>query len=154
MIIEGDKTYSDMLSKKIIELGCEAFQVFDAKEAKKFLLEDKIQPVLVLCSANLPDCSGVNFFRETLVRNLNLNICMLINKIERLELLEAVQLGVVDFMSRSVRPSFYSEKLSSLVRLGQSRAAKKNVLAQNNSHTKAEQIVSAMKLQNIQKKPA
>ena len=154
MIIDDDKSYSKMITQKVTELGYEAVQVFDAQEAKKFLLVDKIQPALVLCSANLPDVSGINFFRETLVRNLNLNVCILTNKVERLELLEALQLGAVDFISHPIQPNFYSEKLHRLVKLGQKKAAVKNVLAQNTDYTKAEQIVSATRVQNSQKKPA
>jgi hypothetical protein len=47
---------------------------------------------------------------------------MVTNKVERLELLEALQLGAIDFINRPIQPSFYSEKLARLVELGQMKA--------------------------------
>lgn len=154
MIIEDDKSFSEVISKKLTEYGFQAVQAFSAQEAKKVLLEEKVQPVLVLCNTNLPDVSGIDFFRETLIRNLNLNICMVTNKVERLELLEALQLGAVDFINRPIQPSFYTEKLGRLVELGTKKAAVKNVLAQNSDYTKAEQVVSALRVHNSIKKTA
>jgi DNA-binding response OmpR family regulator len=45
MIIEDDKSFGDVILKKVTEYGYEALQVFSAKEAKKILLKTKyIQP--------------------------------------------------------------------------------------------------------------
>jgi two-component system, OmpR family, phosphate regulon response regulator PhoB len=154
MIIEDDRSFSEVISKNIVSFGYDVLQTFSAKEAKKVLIEEKVQPALIICNTNLPDTSGTDFFRETLIRNLNLNICMLTSKVERLELLESLQLGAVDFINRPIQPSFYSEKLGRLVEIGQKKAAVKNVLAQKNDYTKAEQVISALRVHNSIKKPA
>lgn len=154
MIIGDDKSFGDVITKKVCEVGYDVVQAFSAKEAKQALLEQKVQPVLVLCNTNLPDISGLNFFRETLIRNLNLNICMVTNKVERIELLEALQLGAIDFINRPLQPSFYSDRLARLVEIGQRKASVKNVLAQNADYTKAEQMISVMRAHNSVKKPA
>lgn len=154
MVIEDDQSLSEVILKNITLQGFEVLQVFSALEAKKFLLEEKVHPVLVLCSTSLPDVSGLDFFRETLIRNLNLNICMMTKKVERLEFLEALQLGAVDIINRPIHPSFYSEKLVKLVELGKKKAAVKNVLAQSSDYTKAEQALSSLRVHNSIKKPA
>lgn len=154
MVIEDDKSSGEVISKKITELGFEALQVFSAKEAKKVLLEEKLHPVLLICNTNLPDVSGLDFFRETLIKNLNLNICMVSNKVERVELLEALQLGAVDFVNHPIQPSFFSEKLNRLVEMGKKKAAVKSVLSDNSDYTKAEQVISALRVHNSIKKLA
>jgi hypothetical protein len=79
---------------------------------------------------------------------------MVADKVERIELLEALQLGVVDYVNRPLEPSFYSEKLSRLVDIGKKNAAAKNVLSHNSDYTKAEQVVTALRVSNSKRKPA
>lgn len=154
MIIADDKSFGEVILKKVTDSGCEALLVFSAEEAKNFLLEEKVHPDLVLCNTRLPDKSGIDFFRETLKQNLNLNVCMVTNKVERLELLEALQLGAIDFINRPIQPSFYSEKLRRLVEIGKKKAGVKNAMSHNADYTKAEQMVSALRVHNSTKKPA
>lgn len=152
LIIDNDKSLSEILIKKIEAVGCVALHTSTAEEAKKLLLEEKLHPVLVFCNTQLPDLSGLEFFRQTLKRNLNLSVCMISNKAERTEILEALQLGVLDFISRPKKENLSSEKVGRLVELGRKKASVKNVLADKTDHLIAEKTVARLRAENNYKK--
>ncbi|MGZ3691012.1 MAG: response regulator [Pseudobdellovibrio sp.] len=115
MIIDDDVTFNDMLAACVKKMGHETLQAYGAQQAQNILYEKKIKPELVLCDIKMPEKSGLDFVRENRINNLKLNICMVTGLVDKAALLESLQLGAVDFLTKPIDFNSFADKIKHLL---------------------------------------
>ena len=112
MIVDDDAVINDTLAALVKKLGHQSLQVFTATEASNILFNQQIKPELLICDVNLPGKSGFDLVKEVIIKNIQVDICMLSGQDERENRLAALQLGAIDFFSKPIDP----EKFSALIK--------------------------------------
>ena len=116
MIVDDDVSYNELLATMVKRSGHSPYQVFNGKEAIDAVKNLNIRPALVLCDIKMPEMNGIEFVKENIDKNYNLNICMITGQLDRAALLEALQLGAIDFMTKPIQLDKFNEKIQRLLK--------------------------------------
>lgn len=115
MVVDDDKSVNHMMADMIKSVGYECYQAFSGAQAREAIFNEKIKPALILCDIKMPDMSGIDLLRETLVKNFDLNFCMITGQSDRSSLLELLQLGAVDVINKPFQMDFFVDTIPRLV---------------------------------------
>ena len=83
MIVDDDAVFNDTLAALVKKLGHQSLQVYTATEASNILFKQQIKPELLLCDVNLPGKSGFELVKEVILKNIQIDICMLSGEDDR-----------------------------------------------------------------------
>lgn len=123
MLIEDDHDLNEIMAAIIKMAGnYHVIQCYSGQSALDMLLEQNIRPELVLCDVNMPELSGLNFAQQQMAKNINLNICFMSGDFSRENILQALKLGAVDFISKPFDYEEILEKIPRLVKIGQDKS--------------------------------
>ena len=137
MIIEDEVSINDALSEAVKMGNYDVVQAYDGKEALDLLIQKNIDPVLVLCDMNMPVMGGIEFIKQSLIKNMDLNICVITANDDKDSLVELLQLGVTDYISKPFKIEALIEKLKLMVDIGKRKNLIKQQLNENTAANKS-----------------
>lgn len=115
MIVDDDYDFNNLIAEVVKKMGHEAIQVYNGAEALNLVKTKIIKPQLVLCDVKMPEMSGIEFVKENKKNNLKLNICMMTGLVEKSVMLESLQLGATDFVTKPIDLNSFSAKINQLL---------------------------------------
>lgn len=121
LIIEDETEINDIVKELVLSLGYEAHQCYNGREALDFLQDCGEPPVLVICDLSMPQMSGLEFIKNQMAKNLNLNVCVLTSNVTCDSLLQSLQLGVTDFIIKPANLDEFRDKIARLAEFGRRR---------------------------------
>lgn len=151
MIIEDEVSINDALSEAVKMGNYDVVQAYDGKEALDLLIQKNIDPVLVLCDMNMPVMGGIEFIKQSLIKNMDLNICVITANDDKDSLVELLQLGVTDYISKPFKIEALIEKLKLMVDIGKRKNLIKQQLNENTAANKSIKFNNLLKLKKNQK---
>lgn len=123
LLVEDDIELNKIIYELIQSSGnYVVIQCFNGQSALELLIDRGLRPDLVLCDINLPELSGINLVQQQLAKNLNLNICFMSADDSSQNMLQALQLGAIDFISKPIDFTDILDKIPRLVQMGKNRA--------------------------------
>lgn len=151
MIIEDEVAINDVLSEAVKMCNYDVVQAYNGKEALDLLTQNKINPVLVLCDMQMPIMGGTDFIKQSLIKNLDLNICMITANEDKDGIVELLQLGVADYISKPFKIETLMEKLKLMVDIGKRKNLIKEQLNENTAANNSIKLNNLLKVKNTQK---
>lgn len=115
------------------------------------LLGDKLEPVLVLCDVHMPVMGGLEFIRGSIVKNLDLNICMISGEGNMADLVAGMQMGVTDYIAKPIDEKSLIERLKMLVDIGKRKANIRNQLRGHDIVNKCIKLNNLVKIENLKR---
>ncbi len=151
LIIEDDLHVNDVLAEMARVCNYDVVQAYNGKEALELLAVKNIKPVVVLCDLKMPVMDGIDFIKESIVKNLDLNICLITANNEHSCIVEALQLGVADYISKPFKIGALTEKLKLMVDIGKRKNVITSELYENSVVKNSIKINNLLKVKNSQK---
>lgn len=152
LIIEDEIEINNILSEFITELGYSTHQCTSGPQALDLILDRKINPVLIICDCHLPEMSGHDFIKFLLAKNMNLNICMITGDPTSESILEALKLGVSDYIRKPLSLTELREKIETLVDLGRNKHRLQEIRNRSPEFSKINQNENMLRVLNSNKK--
>ena len=152
LIVEDEKDLNHLIAEAVRMAGYEPYQCYDGKSAFEAIYGNKCSPALVLCDVNMPKMSGLEFIKEAMLNNLNLNFCMLTANSANEDLIEALRLGVTDYIVKPVALSELVKKINRLVEIGKRQNIVDSQTKQNQDGSMAKKMENLLRLKNSTKK--
>lgn len=118
LIIEDDRELNAALAEIVTTCNYEALQAYDGQMALDLLSQCKILPALVICDLKMPVMGGIEFIRQSILKNLDLNICLISGNDEKQEIVQGLQLGVIDYIEKPIGLKLLRDKLKLMVDIG------------------------------------
>jgi len=105
-------TVKSVFSK--MQIACEFIEADDGSEALTQLVQQPIE--LVLLDWNMPKLSGLDFLKKVrhMERYKTLPIIMVTSKTARANVIEAIQNGATDYVTKPINVDLFIEKLTRL----------------------------------------
>lgn len=152
MVIEDDKVINEALAEVVKLCDYEVQQAYNGQEALDLLMTNNFpHPMLVLCDISMPVMNGIDFIKQTLLKNLDLNICMITANEDKDGIVEVLRLGVTDYISKPYKAEILMEKIKLMVDIGKRKKAIKEQLHDNAAITNSLKLNNLLKLKNSQK---
>lgn len=145
MIIEDEIAINDALAEVARMCNYEVIQSYNGKQALDILAQSKIFPALIICDMHMPVMGGIEFVKQSLIKNLDLNICMITANDDKENIVEVLRLGVIDYISKPFKIELLMEKIKLMVDMGKRKRAIKDQMDENPS------VANSMKLNNLLK---
>lgn len=133
MIVEDEADLGDIFSELVRSIGYEPVYCGNGKIALDYLEQHKIIPALVMCDVNMPIMSGVEFLKQQMQRNLNLNICMVTANATSAVIIQALQLGVMEYVTKPFKIDELREKIERLAKIGIKINSSRSMTSKNDS---------------------
>ena len=152
LIVEDDIEVSGVLAEITSSLGYKPYNCFNGRQALDLIIEKKIEPVLVICDINMPEMSGLEFVQYQLAKNLNLNICMLTADSSSEVILQALKLGVIDYICKPFSLPVLTDKIATLAEIGKNKLKIKVLNDSNPEVNKMRQNENMLSVINSSKK--
>ena len=152
LVIEDESELNNILSEILVMHNYEVLRAYNGLQAFDLLRDGKIKPSLVLCDINMPVMNGMEFIRQSLLHNLELNICLITGNNQTSSVIEALQLGAIDYISKPFKLNVLLEKIELMVDIGK---RKLSIKAQQNDNVPAQNSLkmnNLLKIKNSQKK--
>lgn len=111
----------------------ENFEVHSAADGKTALekLQSGSQPLLIICDINMPKMNGMDFIRHSLTQLQQTNVVMLTAYAEKERIIEALQLGALDYIVKPFDPQAFIKKVYTLIEIAKHRTEKNKEQARN-----------------------
>lgn len=151
LIIEDDVEINSALSEVAKICNYEVIQAYNGQEAIDLITEKNITPVLVLCDMFMPVMSGMEFVKQNLIKNLDLNICLITANNDTSGIVEALRLGVTDYISKPFKMDVLIEKLKLMVDIGKRKNLIREQLNSNTIVNNSIKLNNLLKVKNSQK---
>lgn len=151
LIIEDDVEINDMLTEVAKMHDYSVIQARDGREAIDLISQNNIIPELVLCDINMPMMNGIEFIKHTIIQNMDLNICLMTGSNDSADIVEALQLGAVDYISKPFKIDVLIEKIELLVDIGRRKKLIKEQLLGNPFINNSLKMNNLLKIKNSQK---
>lgn len=148
LIIEDDAELNDAVASVVESLGYLPVRCFNGRQALDAIIEKNLNPLLVLCDVNMPEMNGLEFVKYQLAKNMNLNICMLTADNSSEVILQALKLGVTDYITKPFNISELSDKLSTLIEIGKTKVKLRALHNQNAELKQAGQAENMLRVIN------
>lgn len=148
LIIEDDADLSDTLSEVAKSCNYDVVQAGNGKDAIELFTDDNFRPVLVLCDLKMPVMGGLEFIRQAIVRNLDVSICLLSGNDERSDIIQGLQLGVIDYLSKPISLNILKEKLKLMVDIGKRAKKIRHYLKGNVDMNNSMKLNNLLKMKN------
>lgn len=152
LVIEDENELNNMLSEVLAMHNYEVVRAFNGQQAIDLLVQTKIKPALVLCDINMPVMGGMEFIKQSLLHNLDLNVCLITGNNETSLVIEALQLGAVDYISKPFKLNLLLEKIELMVDIGRRKLSIKDQLDENLMVHNSLKMNNLLKIKNSQKK--
>lgn len=146
LIIEDDTELNDVLSEMATSSNYDVLQAHNGQEAIALLTDAQKQPVLVLCDVKMPVMGGLEFVKQTILKDLDLNICLISGNNDKTEIVEGLRLGVIDYIDKPVSFKDLQARLKLMVDIGKRKDQIKNQLKDNNAAKISIRLNNLMKL--------
>lgn len=150
LIIEDDADIIEILTEIVKGCNCEVMHAFNGKEALELIERNKLKPALVLCDLQMPIMDGVSFVKQNIVKNLDLNICVVTANNDNAGIVDVLRLGVTDYISKPFNSDELTEKIWLMVAIGERKNSFKKQI--NDSLNSSIKMNNLLKLKNSQRK--
>ena len=145
LVVEDESELNNILSEVLIMHNYEVVRAYNGQQAIDLIVKNNIKPALVLCDINMPVMNGMDFIKQSLLHNLDLNICLVTCNNETSFVIEALQLGAIDYISKPFKLNILLEKIELMVDIGK---RKLNINGQFNDNM---MVQNSMKMNNLLK---
>lgn len=152
LVIEDESELNNILAEVLMLHNYEVVRAFNGQQAIDMILETKMKPVLVLCDINMPVMGGIDFIKQSLLHNLDLNICLITGSSESSFVIEALQLGAIDYISKPFKMNILLEKIELMVDIGKRKLHISQQLEENQNLHNSLKMNNLLKIKNSQKK--
>lgn len=152
LVIEDEGELNNILSEILTMHNYEVVRAFNGQEALDLIIETKIKPALVLCDINMPVMGGIEFIKQSIVHNFDLNICLVTGNNESSFVIEALQLGAIDYITKPFKLNILLEKIELMVDIGKRKLHISEQLGENMVVHNSLKMNSLLKVKNSQKK--
>ncbi len=152
LVIEDESELNDILSEVLVMHNYEVVRAFNGQQAIEMVVQNKLKPALVLCDINMPVMNGMEFIRQSLLHNLDLNICLVTGNNETSFLLEALQLGAIDYIAKPFKLDLLLEKIELMVDIGRRKQNIHGQMGENVVVHNSLKLNNLLKIKNSQKK--
>lgn len=151
LIIEDDAEINDVLTEVARMHNYHVVQATNGKEAIDLIIQNDIKPELILCDINMPLMSGLEFIKHTIIKDMDLNICLMTGNNDSADIVEALQLGAVDYICKPFKIDVLFDKIELLVDIGRRKKLIKEQLHGNPVINNSLKMNNLLKIKNSQK---
>lgn len=154
LIVEDEKELNNLIAEAVRLAGYEPYQCFNGKSAFEAIANKLCEPKLVICDINMEEMSGIELIKELMMNDINLNFCIISANGRTEDFLEAIRLGVTDYMVKPVRLHKLVGKLNSLVEIGKRQTVVDFQTKSNQETSLAKKMENLLRLKNSTYKKA
>lgn len=147
LIIEDDADFRQVLTDAVA-VNYDVIQACNGFEAIELLKAGELQPALVLCDIRMPVMGGIEFIKQTVVKNLDLSVCLITGSDDKADLMVALRIGVLDFIEKPVSLETLKQKISLLVEIGKRKIQIKHNLKNNTAVNNSIKLNNLLKIRN------
>lgn len=115
IVVDHNVAFNDLICNLIKKMGHRSMQVYTATEAADILFNQQLKPDLLICEVRLSDGSGFDLVRQAILKNFELDVCMISEDGSREDRLETLQLGAMDLISKSLEEPKFTEKIEKII---------------------------------------
>ena len=120
-------------------------------KAMVLVIEDEIELNNILVEVlMMPVMNGIEFIRQSLLHNLDLNICLITGNNNTSFLIEALQLGAIDYIAKPFQLNLLLEKIEIMVDIGKREQRIRGRLEENMMVHNSLKMNNLLKLKNSQ----
>ena len=152
LVIEDESELNNILSEVLIMHNYEVVRAYNGQQAIDLIVKNNIKPALVLCDMNMPVMNGMDFIKQSLLHNLDLNICLVTGNSETSFVIEALQLGAIDYISKPFKLNILLEKIELMVDIGKRKLNIRSQLDDNMMVHNSMKMNNLLRIKNSQKK--
>lgn len=152
LIVEDEIEINNALAEFISGLGYTVKQCTNGRQAVDMIIDNDITPILIICDINMPEMTGLEFMKFLLAKNLNLTICMITGDASSESILEALKLGVSDYITKPLSLKDLAEKIETLVDLGRNKLRLQEIQNRSPEMSKINQNDNLLRVMNSNKK--
>jgi DNA-binding response OmpR family regulator len=98
LVIEDDKSISDLLEIHLKDLGCEVTKAYDGETGLKFALNESYQ--LIVLDLMLPKLDGLEICKQVRKNDIYTPVLMLTSKSEEFDKVLGLELGADDYLTK------------------------------------------------------
>jgi DNA-binding response OmpR family regulator len=98
LLIEDDKSISDLIEIHLVDLNCSVIKCFDGEEGLKKALEENYD--LIVLDLMLPNLGGLEICKEIRREDIYTPILMLTSKSEELDKVLGLEVGADDYLTK------------------------------------------------------
>lgn len=151
LIIEDEIAINDAIAEVARACNYDVIQAYNGKQALDILAQSKLSPALVICDMAMPTMDGIEFVKQSLIKNLDLNVCMITANDDKDQIIEVLRLGVADYISKPFEVEPLMEKIKLMVDMGKRKRAIKEQIEENPAVAKSIKLNNLLKVKNSQK---
>lgn len=151
LIIEDEVEINDMLTEVTQMHNYDVVQAANGKEAIDLIIQNDIKPELILCDINMPMMTGLEFIKQAIMKDMDLNICLMTGNKDSEDIVEALRLGAVDYICKPFKIHELFDKIELLVDIGRRKKLIKEQLHGNPSINNSLKMCNLLKIKNSQK---
>lgn len=98
LVIEDDKSISDLLEIHLKDLGCEVTKAYDGETGLKFALNESYQ--LIVLDLMLPKLDGLEICKQVRKNDIYTPVLMLTSKSEEFDKVLGLEIGADDYLTK------------------------------------------------------
>jgi two-component system alkaline phosphatase synthesis response regulator PhoP len=114
LVIEDDKTISDLINIHLKDMNCEVTRAYDGKEGLKYALENRLD--LVVLDLMLPGMDGLEICKELRKQENYTPVLMLTAKSEEFDKVLGLELGADDYLTKPFAVREFTARVKAIFR--------------------------------------
>lgn len=114
LVIEDDKTISDLINIHLKDMNCEVTRVYDGKEGLRYALENRLD--LVVLDLMLPGLDGLEICKELRKQENYTPVLMLTAKSEEFDKVLGLEIGADDYLTKPFAIREFTARVKAIFR--------------------------------------
>ena len=114
LVIEDDKSISDLLKIHLTDLNCEVKQAADGEEGLKHAINDRYD--LIVLDLMLPKLDGLEICKEVRRKDIYTPVLMLTSKSEEFDKVLGLEVGADDYLTKPFNPRELVARVKAVLR--------------------------------------
>ncbi len=114
LLVDDEEGIRRLLSKTVKKFGSKTFQAANGQEALEIIKNEPVD--LIITDRSMPKMDGLSLFKQARKKQPNLECMLISGAFDEFHLIEAISLGISDFLEKPFFPAMIRPRIENLLK--------------------------------------